>query len=285
MNSIDRPNPAFARLRFGRLLLWPAMAIAMLGIVSFLPPVSRGGVAFVGAAYVFYGVLFLAACNACRTAGVSAQDILGVLPNEARSLMMPVYIAPLLLLFAGLSLWLTVFVASAVAPEWATELMSRRERSGMTALFQGNQRALLAANVALFGPLVEEVVFRGMLLRRWVETRGVLTGVFGSAAVFAVLHPPSWLGAFATGIVLSVIYLWSRSLVLPVLIHVLYNGIIAVMVMSGSDTAGAEKAGETGLAALRSQWLALSIAFLLTATLIAAIMAPLLREVRERRAG
>ena len=260
------------------------MAIAILGILSFLPPASSGGAAFVAAAYVFYGVLFLAACNACRHAGVNATDILGTVPNETRSLVMPVYIAPLLLVFAGLSLWVTVFIASAVAPDWATGLLSRQERSSMTALFHGNQRALLAANVALIGPFVEEVVFRGMLLRRWVESRGVLTGVFGSAAVFAVLHPPSWLGAFVTGVVLGVIYLWSRSLLIPVLIHVLYNGIIALMVMSEGDSSRVRASGETGIAALRSEWAPLSIAFLLTAALIIAIIGPLLREVRDRRA-
>ena len=265
-------------------MLWPAIAVAVVGILALLPPAPSGGASFTAAAYLFYAAALLAALNTGRRAGVTIPDILGDLPRVARAYSLPVVIAPLLLIFALLCLWLTVFLAVTVAPDWASDLVSTRGRSSTAELFRGRYRTLIVTNVVLLGPFVEEYVFRGMLLRRWVETRGLWTGVIGSAAVFGILHPPSWIGAFATGLVLGVCYLWSRSLVIPVMIHVFYNGIIALVVLSPSESARTRPPVADSIQWVRSHWMAPGIAFILAATLIAAIVVPLMRQVRDRRA-
>lgn len=285
MSDVDTLSISpFARLTFGRVLLFPALALGAMLVLIFLPPASRTGAGLTGAAYVFYGALLLAALGACRRAGVRLSDVMGPAPRETRAYAAIPLIVLLLLVFAALSLWLTIVLASLVAPAWALELLAADDRSSMTELFRGEQKVLLALVVVLFGPFIEEFVFRGMLLRRWLATRGLWTGLLGSAAVFAILHPPSWLGAFATGIVLGVVYLWTRSLMIPLLIHVLYNGVVALVILStGSGSPSSAK--PTGLTMLRDQWPSLGAAFVVTGILIVLVLHPMLRQIRAAAAS
>jgi hypothetical protein len=132
----------------------------------------------------------------------------------------------LLVVLGGLALWGTVALAGAVAPGWAAERMPARGAPGLLSRFGPAHRLLLGVSIVAVGPAVEEFVFRGLLLRRWVATRGLWPGVLGSAAVFALLHPPMWVGSFVFGVALGLLYLGSRSLVPSVLAHILHNGLV-----------------------------------------------------------
>lgn len=71
-------------------------------------------------------------------------------------------------------------------------------------------------------PLLEEFVFRGLILHRWAHKYGVKSAIVGSSLLFGLLHPDP-LGAFLFGVGMSVLYLRSRSLILPILCHSAYN--------------------------------------------------------------
>jgi len=78
--------------------------------------------------------------------------------------------------------------------------------------------------LAVIGPFVEEVFFRGVLLPVWAHRFGPTTGVILSSLVFAVFHP-SILGSFIFAVVTAVVLLKSQSLWLPIVIHATNNAL------------------------------------------------------------
>jgi len=82
---------------------------------------------------------------------------------------------------------------------------------------------LLAA--CLFPAVGEEIYCRGFLGRGLVAHHGVWWGVLLSSLLFGVMHvePVQALGAFALGVGLHYVYLTVRSLLAPIVIHLLNN--------------------------------------------------------------
>jgi membrane protease YdiL (CAAX protease family) len=97
-------------------------------------------------------------------------------------------------------------------------------------------RILLAAVIfAVCAPLVEEVLFRGLVAES-MRARGPLVAAASSAALFALWHlrPPFWY-FFAMGVALFALYWW-RGLAASMACHAVFNGtlvLLAVLVVFG----------------------------------------------------
>lgn len=81
--------------------------------------------------------------------------------------------------------------------------------------------------VVVLGPIVEEYFFRGLLLRVWITKWGVRRAIVYSSMLFSLLHADH-LGAFLIAVVLSLSYIWSRRIQVPILIHMSYNLIFSL---------------------------------------------------------
>ncbi len=81
------------------------------------------------------------------------------------------------------------------------------------------------ALAVLVGPLVEEILFRGVILRGLLGRGRPMTAIFVSAALFALTHlnPAQLPVAFGLGVVLGWVYVRTRSLGLCVAGHALNN--------------------------------------------------------------
>lgn len=78
--------------------------------------------------------------------------------------------------------------------------------------------ALIAA------PLFEEFIFRGLIFGGLRRSFGLWPATLASAAVFAIMHPPiSMAPVFVMGVCAALVYERSRSLLAPMLTHVVYN--------------------------------------------------------------
>jgi uncharacterized protein len=118
------------------------------------------------------------------------------------------------------------------------ELLGRDPQAGVVeqAIARLDPTVLILA-VVLVAPVAEELFFRGVVLNAWLREYGVRAGVFGSAALFAVIHADisSWnalIGSvanvvpiFGLGIVLALVYRQTQSLVAPMALHAGFNAI------------------------------------------------------------
>lgn len=84
----------------------------------------------------------------------------------------------------------------------------------------------------VMAPLLEEVLFRGLLQDATVNRYGAVRGILIASAVFGVVHliPMQVISAFVMGLVLGYVYYRTRSLLPPVLLHAA-NNLIAYLTM------------------------------------------------------
>ena len=95
----------------------------------------------------------------------------------------------------------------------------------VAALGEGVLRVFNSLIIGLLGPLAEEVFFRGFLMAALVNALGPLRGVAVASAIFAVSHGAVavMLPAFVSGLLLSWLYLRTRSIWPPFTAHAAQN--------------------------------------------------------------
>lgn len=106
-----------------------------------------------------------------------------------------------------------------------------------TVLERGDPTVILVAFL-LVAPAAEEIFFRGVVYNAWERERGPRVALFGSAALFAVIHTSlfSLVPIFALGIALAIVYRSTRSLLATIAMHAGFNAIsvaIALLVRQG----------------------------------------------------
>jgi len=85
-------------------------------------------------------------------------------------------------------------------------------------------------------PLVEEVVFRGVFFPAIARHRGIPGGIVLGSMLFAMIHGhiPAVLPLFVVGTTLSLAYLYTGSLIVPIFIHAMFNTVnLTTLMLSG----------------------------------------------------
>ena len=79
---------------------------------------------------------------------------------------------------------------------------------------------------SVFGPIIEEIIFRGLGFFRLRKAWSVWTSVFLSSFLFGILHNGNWIWiAYATliGVILSIVAWRTNSIKTTILIHMIFN--------------------------------------------------------------
>lgn len=81
--------------------------------------------------------------------------------------------------------------------------------------------------IAVTGPIVEEIIFRGMILKGFLKHYSVRKSIFLSALLFGLIHMNPWqfFSAFAAGIILGWWYVKTDSIITTIFGHALNNGL------------------------------------------------------------
>jgi membrane protease YdiL (CAAX protease family) len=93
---------------------------------------------------------------------------------------------------------------------------------------------LVSIHAILLAPFVEEVLFRGILFRSLNGKIPVFWAALIAAVVFACAHPYGWLGntiVCVYGLVFAAMYQWRKTLVSPILTHLVVNMAISLYAM------------------------------------------------------
>jgi membrane protease YdiL (CAAX protease family) len=170
------------------------------------------------------------------TADLSALALAALLVHIVR--------IPLRMPFAGQLVLAAFLVAVAVQPNlWAyanlreyfqAGFLGRIHMSGiqqMEQVFTDWPVALAVLAIGVMPGLGEELWCRGFLGRGLVGKHGLLWGVLGTSFLFGALHVDPRQGTMAmfAGIMLHYVYLTTRSLLLPMLLHFLNNSMAVTL--------------------------------------------------------
>lgn len=173
------------------------------------------------------GVLLTAAIT---VRGMSHRDLFH--PSKTSPLLTFIFLVPPVLLLIPLTLLLDSVLTSAVE---AVLPVSAWEQQAFASMVAATLPAVVAT--CLIAPVVEEMLFRGILLRSFLEQypRGVAIGF--SALYFGVAHLNiyQFFLAFLIGLLLGWLYERSRSLVPCIALHAAFNCSVVVLQVSKSS--------------------------------------------------
>lgn len=135
-------------------------------------------------------------------------------------------------------LWgVVLLLASSVVLEPLLLLFPKEEYQNVTEMVGMGGWAILS--VVVCAPLLEEILFRGMIFESCRERFGKGWAVLISAGLFGLIHgvPVQVINAFVVGLIFGYLYLRTRSLLLVVLLHMINNGIAYVALVFFGDAA------------------------------------------------
>ena len=112
-------------------------------------------------------------------------------------------------------------------------------------------------------PLLEEILFRGIIQEGAVRRLGPAGGIVVASAIFGIIHliPPQVVNAFFLALVLGLVYYQSRSLTAVILIHAINNAIsyISMVLADGKIVTCREMLNND-----RSYWMLYAVSAVLT---------------------
>jgi uncharacterized protein len=212
---------AFARVRTRQIVLWVVLSLLALVVIylAFEDP-DAATLLSDGAMFV---CLVAALLIAGRQGGFSLKRFLHPSPPLSRIL----WNVPLVLPLIGFSIgvfWPVLYVLGSLDPEFAQEMLESPVLYSESPVPQ----AIEILGIALIFPIIEELLFRGVLLHRWALKWGTLPAALWSSTIFALLHI-DMIGAFVFGLAMCLAYTRTGSLVVPIVLHAVNNALALVL--------------------------------------------------------
>lgn len=225
-DSHRRPNP-FENLRARTVILWVILgSLVLVGLFLVLARLARLDAddpqnLEIAMGFALYGALASWIVWACRRSDIGLRRLVGTLPDAYNRLSW-VRLAGLLavtMAFSYGSILVLAYGLSSVAPgvlELLFEAVSTEPYPRMS------YQLGLAVEVVILAPVLEEVFFRGILVNRWGTRWGVPTALVASSIAFGILHANP-IGIGVAGLVAALLYLRTRTLIVPVVFHAVNN--------------------------------------------------------------
>ena len=115
-------------------------------------------------------------------------------------------------------------------PSWFWELFNKIFESDY-----GIYGAIL--KVVILAPIIEELIFRGVIMHGLMRNYSKLTAVLVSALLFALFHLNPWQfpATFILGILLGIVMLRTRNIYLCILGHAINNGLVFISIQYAAE--------------------------------------------------
>jgi membrane protease YdiL (CAAX protease family) len=160
---------------------------------------------------------------AYRRAGVPLKELF---PAKSFNILI---LLPVILFFWAAQNLITVvnFALNNVLPPpaWFWELFSKVFESDF-----GIYGAIL--KVVIIAPVIEEMIFRGVIMHGLMRNYSKITAVFVSALMFALFHLNPWQfpATFVLGLLLGILMIRTRNIYLCILGHAINNGLVMISI-------------------------------------------------------
>ena len=183
---------------------------------------------------LLYSFFFLFTLGMLARPGLSYKRLFGSFPAWRTLGQYSLWAMPLLIIFIAAA-YLLFFPLSFLFPgfvkSWFIEFSP-------TMFWTSGDNYILAnllnfLTVVLIAPVLEEFFFRGILLIRWTVKWSILPAVIASSGVFALLHIDP-IGKFCYGCVMAILYIRTKSLFIPISLHVINNLMAWIMEFLGT---------------------------------------------------
>lgn len=222
------PYFTFQKIR-GRTLVWCAILSSIISTVFFSEiqriiynnqtnPLPDG---VYDIFFYFYFILIIS--SILYRSRLSYTNLFGKFPEWSTIRYYSIFTIPLVL-FSLVIYYIQYLTGLAISPDFTEWFF---DEDLVTVVYPTNRKLMIANILSIFSitiitPIFEEFFFRGILLTRWSIKWGTSKAIIFSSILFGILHT-NILGAFFFGYVLVIIYIKTKSLYIPICIHILNN--------------------------------------------------------------
>ncbi|MDQ1831460.1 CPBP family intramembrane glutamic endopeptidase [Massilia scottii] len=133
---------------------------------------------------------------------------------------------------SGIACWaLLVFFSAQINVEWAYRHWNLASASAFEEVkWLRSWLVLEVMTIVVIGPIIEEIIFRGFILRRFRQKYQLSYAILASSLLFGALHiDQSFLSSFFHGIIYAILAARFASLYAPIFVHGAYNAITFLM--------------------------------------------------------
>ena len=215
---------AFDYIKIRSLAFWMVLALIIIIIIGVVGPEFDGPLGDIIFMFLFYAVIAAWIIWKFKSYNVDYKKIIGKFPPDYKWWWI-LGIVALLIFFSSGTYWILYYPLSFIAPSYVNGVLNETTLYTMadtTSPLVYN--SLLVLITVLIAPIVEEFIFRGVIMQRLAVKWGITAGVLISSFIFGILHGDI-LGAFVFGIFMSLLYINTRTLLVPIACHMLNNGL------------------------------------------------------------
>ena len=170
-----------------------------------------------------YGFFFLFTFRGLSRAGLAYNRLFGTFPTWHTLGQYALWVVPLISvsIAATYVLYLPLsYVFPGFVKAWYLE-------DSTTMIWKDGDNYILAnvlnyLTIVLVAPVLEEFFVRGILLTRWTVKWSVTRAILASSIVFGLLHT-NIVGGFCFSCVMAIFYIRTKSLFIPISLHILNN--------------------------------------------------------------
>jgi len=254
-NPILEENP-FRKIKVRFLILWGLLISFTLGLFLGISVLSTGLNIQDPILESIVGILTICwlsiwALQRCRKSRISLKQLIGREPTNYQWLPTIGLVIAILIFSLG-AFQLSYYPISFFAPSFVRDLLNEK-----LLCYPSETAAVLPCNllrvlyIILVAPITEEFLFRGIILHRWATKWGIGGAILVSSLFFGLLHR-NFVGLFIFGVIMALLYIKTRTLVVPIMAHLL-NNCAAVLLGVASTVSNSAETIRT-LEEFRSQW-------------------------------
>lgn len=131
-----------------------------------------------------------------------------------------------LFLFSLGAVWLNSFLLSFPFPHYVEMFLQMDDVFPEKTILY----ILMFIHISFIGPIAEELIFRGLILKRLAEKTNMTKAIFISSALFGIFHF-DLIGSFIFGLMMALLYLHTNNLLFPIIVHSANNLLVSLLVV------------------------------------------------------
>lgn len=214
---------AFESIKIRYLVAWIiGFLIVMAVFYIFTSDMLAGAEWDVATGFLFYILISWWIIRNFERVKINYHKFIGDFPYDYNWLSLFTIIFAVIILTLGLG-ELSRYIVSTIDPNILHNLPS-------TSLFYSPHETPLAPflnfmdfiTAVIMAPIVEEFLFRGVILHRFTIKWSIKRAVVASSVIFGFLHSDI-IGAFTFALVMCILYIKTASLLVPILAHMVNN--------------------------------------------------------------
>lgn len=224
---------AFEHIQIRYLALWLVVFSIIIGLVYVATTNLHAQAELeVITGFLFYILISWWIIRNFSRVNLNYQKFIGYIPFNYNWLFLFTITFAVIILSLGLG-ELSRYIISTIDPEILSHLPST------TFFYTPNETPLAPflnfmnfIIVVIMAPIVEEFLFRGVILHRFTIKWGIKWAILVSSIIFGLLHTDI-IGAFTFALVMCILYIKTASILVPIVAHMVNNMLVyGIQIMS-----------------------------------------------------